>query len=228
MNVRLVNLHPMCENNTHLLTRATRYFARNGHRLVPRGERADLIVVGGCVVTDGMRARCERRVLELLQAETKAPVIVLGCLGALPERLASGERLQLLGCRDGARLDRLIGAHVPFGEVQAAHLERHLPYLPDLGANNAYVAIAEGCVNACSYCNIKRAKGHVVSRPPEAIEAEVAALRAQGLASVTLLADDCGSYGLDRGLDLAALLLRLAARVPGLNFKVYTVFPALL
>jgi ribosomal protein S12 methylthiotransferase len=96
-----------------------------------------------------------------------------------------------------------------------------------MGPNDFYVMIAQGCVNECSYCNIKKAKGHVRSRPEEAIEAEVRDLYGTGVRAVTLLADDCGSYGLDRDSNLPTLLTRLSRVAPDLQYKLYTVFPSL-
>jgi len=48
-----------------------------------------------------------------------------------------------------------------------------------------------------------------------------------GVRTVTLLADDCGSYGLDRGSDLTTLLMRLSRVAPDMRYKLYTVFPSL-
>ena len=45
--------------------------------------------------------------------------------------------------------------------------------------------------------------------------------------TLTLLADDCGSYGLDQGSDLPTLLVRLCRAAPDMRFKLYTVFPFL-
>jgi tRNA A37 methylthiotransferase MiaB len=96
-----------------------------------------------------------------------------------------------------------------------------------MGPNDFYVLIAQGCVNNCSYCNIKKAKGKVVSRPEEAIEGEVRGLYDRGIRTVTLLADDCGSYGLDRGSNLPKLMTQLSRVAPDLQYKLYTVFPPL-
>jgi tRNA A37 methylthiotransferase MiaB len=87
--------------------------------------------------------------------------------------------------------------------------------------------IAQGCVNECSYCNIKKVKGNVLSRSEESIEDEVRDLYASGIRTVTLLIDDCGSYGFDRASDLATLLARLCRLALDMRYKLYTVFPSL-
>ncbi|HSB82032.1 MAG TPA: radical SAM protein [Candidatus Methylomirabilis sp.] len=232
MRVKIENLHKGCENNALFLTRAWRYFRLNGHVVSDVTEEADLVFVGGCIVSDQMRSRCEGTIRELMQQLPRARFVVFGCLAAFPEGLRAAvgrddRRLHVIDYRASHELDELIRARIPFNTVNATHLREHIPYQPRMGQNDCFVMIAQGCVNDCSYCNIKKAKGHVVSRPEEAIEAEARDLYARGLRTLTLLADDCGSYGLDRGSNLPDLLARLGRIATDLRFKLYTVFPAL-
>jgi ribosomal protein S12 methylthiotransferase len=232
MKASIVNLHNMCENNTLQLTRLSRYLDLNGLQVVDISLGPDLILVGGCVVTDTMRQRCEQTVLGLLQQHQAAQVVIFGCQAAFDEGLASAagdatRRLHFIPYRQSRLMDSLLRAELPFADVTANRLAGHFPYQPRMGAADNYVLISQGCSNQCSYCNIKKAKGGLVSRSPSDIEAEVTALAAEGVDTVTLLADDCGSYGHDLGSDLACLLDRLAAAAPSVRFKLFTVFPAL-
>ncbi len=77
-----------------------------------------------------------------------------------------------------------------------------------------FVQISKGCAHACSYCAIRFAKGWVRSEPRATIVEEVARGVAAGHEQVVLVADDSGSYGLDRGTDVGELLLDLVA-IPG-------------
>lgn len=232
MRVGIYNLHNMCENNTFFLSRASRYFKLNGHSVSYEISDADLIFIGGCAVTDVMRRRCEESILSRMQELGDAHFVVFGCLAAFPEGLqpavgADGERLHIIGYNESHRLDELIRARIPYQAVSVNRLEGHVPYQPRVGPDDAYVLIAQGCGNDCSYCNIKKVKGNVLSRPEETIEGEVRELYGCGVRIVTLLADDCGSYGMDRNSDLPALLTRLCGVAPDLRCKLYTVFPSL-
>jgi tRNA A37 methylthiotransferase MiaB len=167
-----------------------------------------------------------------MQQLRQAQFVVFGCLAAFPKGFRSitgrdADRLHLIPYQASRELDELIQARIPFDTVNVSQLKGHVPYQPRMGPNDFYVLIAQGCVNDCSYCNIKKAKGKVVSRPEEAIEAEVRGLYDRGIRTVTLLADDCGSYGLDRDSDLPKLLTRLSRVAPDLRYKLYTVFPSL-
>jgi threonylcarbamoyladenosine tRNA methylthiotransferase CDKAL1 len=232
MRISISNLHNMCENNTLFLSRAWRYFHLNGHTITDEREEADLVFIGGCAVTDSMRVRCEEKILKSMQQMGRAHFVIFGCLAAFPEGFRSiaardANRLHLISYQASHELDELIQARIPFDTVNISQLKGHIPYQPRMGPSDFYVLIAQGCINDCSYCNIKKAKGSVVSRPEEAIAVEVRDLYGMGIRTVTLLADDCGSYGLDQDTDLPKLLTRLSRDAPDLRYKLYTVFPSL-
>jgi len=232
MRVRIYNLHNMCENNTFFLSRAWRYFRLNGHTIIGAGDEADMVFIGGCAVTDLMRSRCEASIVKIMQQLRHARFVIFGCLAAFPEGFRSiagrdADRLHIIPYQASRELDELIQAKIPFNAVSVSQLRGHVPYQPCMGPNDFYVLIAQGCVNDCSYCNIKRVKGNVRSLPEETIDVEVRNLYEMGVRIVTLLADDCGSYGLDRNSDLTKLLMRLSRVAPDMRYKLYTVFPSL-
>jgi ribosomal protein S12 methylthiotransferase len=232
MRVGIFNLHNMCENNTFFLSKVRRYFQLNGHTVTDAPGDVDLVFVGGCAVTDAMRGRCEKTILKIMQQLGRARFVIFGCLAAFPEELRSlfgreGERFHIIPYRASHQLDELIRARIPYESVSVSQLQGHVPYQPRMGPDDTYVLIAQGCVNDCSYCNIKKVKGNVLSRPEESIEGEVQVLYNSGIRTVTLLADDCGSYGMDRNSNLPTLLARLGRAAPDMHFKLYTVFPSL-
>lgn len=232
MRVGIYNLHSMCENNTFFLSRAWRYFQLNGHTVTGGGGEVDLAFIGGCAVTDGMRDRCRKTILTIMSRVPEARLVIFGCLAAFPEELGSltgrdAGRLSIIPYRASHKLDELIQARVPYHSVRVSRLKGHVPYQPCMGPADSYVLIAQGCVNDCSYCNIKKVKGNVQSRPEGAVEEEVRGLYRAGVRTVTLLADDCGSYGLDRRSGLPKLLERLSGAAPAMRYKLYTVFPSL-
>lgn len=76
----------------------------------------------------------------------------------------------------------------------------------------AYIKIAEGCSNICSYCAVPQIKGRYRSRPLASIIAEAGNLLSQGVKEINLIAQDTSSYGLDlpgKKTDLAQLLRKL-------------------
>ncbi|MFA4891369.1 MAG: 30S ribosomal protein S12 methylthiotransferase RimO [Candidatus Gracilibacteria bacterium] len=97
----------------------------------------------------------------------------------------------------------------------------------------AYVKIAEGCDNRCTYCLIPYLKGHFRSRKMPDILNEVKSLLKKGIKEIILVAQDCGYYGVDlyKKPSLAKLLKRImaigGANVPSGHFivRVLYVYP---
>lgn len=97
-----------------------------------------------------------------------------------------------------------------------AWLEEHFninlkPYFRRLIAfwydtNMFYIKVATGCLNNCSYCAIKHAKGSVKSKPTSEIIREFRYGLKQGYKEFVLSADDVGSYGRDIDTNLIRLL----------------------
>jgi ribosomal protein S12 methylthiotransferase len=61
----------------------------------------------------------------------------------------------------------------------------------------AYVKIAEGCSNDCSYCTLPQIRGPLRSRPLDEIVSEVTHLAKQGVQEINLVAQDVTAYGRD-------------------------------
>jgi len=65
------------------------------------------------------------------------------------------------------------------------------------GENYAYLKIAEGCSNNCTYCAIPYIQGKYISRKEEDIIEEAKILAKKGIKELIIIAQDTGRYGLD-------------------------------
>jgi ribosomal protein S12 methylthiotransferase len=79
---------------------------------------------------------------------------------------------------------------------------------------SAYVKLAEGCRNNCSYCAIPLIRGTLHSRPQDEVTAEVARLLKRGIREIILIAQDLSSYGLDRGSTELVPLIKKLLKLP--------------
>jgi len=229
--VGFVNLHKSCENSSYLLSRVQRFLDLGGYRLCANPADADVIVVNTCVVTDAMKRANEEGVAALLAERPGVDVIVLGCLASMPESVVAerrqrGGRTLFVSPNDLDKLDGLFFSDASISSVFADRLVDFVPYQTGITADGRFMMISQGCVNRCSYCNIKHAKGSVRSRPPEDLYRELDAASRSDRDEVVLLADDCGSYGKDIGISLADLVDGIADRRPGARIRVYTIFPS--
>ncbi len=138
-------------------------------------ERGDLrcLVVTGCLA---------QRYREELAREIPEADVVLGIgrngeIAAAIRNALEGNRVLAFGPKEDLSLegDRMLAGP---------------PY-------SAYVKVAEGCSNRCSYCAIPLIRGDFRSRPMENILEEVRSLAARGIKEVNLVAQDTSRYGLD-------------------------------
>lgn len=80
------------------------------------------------------------------------------------------------------------------------------------GPCSAYLRVAEGCSNSCTFCTIPSIRGPLRSKPVAAAVEEAAELVESGAKELVLIAQDTTAYGsdLDDGADLAQLLVKLS------------------
>ena len=132
-----------------------------------------------CIVVTGCLAE---RYREELAKEIPEADVVLGIgknheIASAIERALAGERVLAFGAKEELSLE---------GERVLANP----PYF-------AYIKVAEGCDNRCSYCAIPLIRGGFRSRPMENILEEVRGLAVQGVREINLVAQDTSRYGLD-------------------------------
>ena len=83
----------------------------------------------------------------------------------------------------------------------------------------AYIKIAEGCDNSCTYCIIPKLRGRYVSRPLDEIVDEAKRLASQNVKEIVLIAQDTSKYGLDiYGEKKLPHLLRELSKIEGIRW----------
>jgi len=181
-----------------------------GFTLVPE-EDARLIVVNTCgFLEDACRESIET-ILELAELKTSGKLerlIVAGCLaqrypddlgGELPEVDA------VVGLDKRGAIPGLCESLLGFSATKSKIFSRVVSGPP----HTAYLKIAEGCDNRCTYCTIPSIRGPYRSRPLEGVLEDAAGLVDLGARELILIAQDTTCYGKDGGPPLETLLDRL-------------------
>jgi ribosomal protein S12 methylthiotransferase len=194
-----------------------------GLQWVPEAERAEAVIVNTCGFITSAKEESIRTALELKSRFPGKKILLAGCLVArYGEELtrALDELDGFVGLRDPQGLERLLRAAPASGPAAPVIKPRHLLSYP----GSAYLKVAEGCGNRCSYCAIPLIRGPLASRPREEVVREAAELLACGVRELVLIAQDLASYGTERtagrqggrpgGGELPALLRELL-RLPG-------------
>ena len=95
-----------------------------------------------------------------------------------------------------------------------------MPRMQTTPTYSAYVKIAEGCDNGCTFCIIPKVRGAYRSRTIESIVEEVERLAVMGVKEINLIAQDTTSYGsdLNNGKPMLADLLKALVKVDGIEW----------
>jgi len=187
-----------------------------GLQWVPEAERAEAVIVNTCGFITSAKEESIRTALELKSRFPGKKILLAGCLVArYGEELtrALGELDGFVGLRDPQGLERLLRAAPASAPTASSPPPRHLLSYP----GSAYLKVAEGCGNRCSYCAIPLIRGPLASRPREEVVREAAELLARGVRELVLIAQDLASYGTERsgGPSELPALLRELLRLPG-------------
>ena len=95
----------------------------------------------------------------------------------------------------------------------------YLDRIISTGTTTAYLKIAEGCSNNCTYCAIPKIRGKYESRQFEDIVKEAKQLVSQGISELIIIAQDTTKYGIDLyGKPRLAELLETIASIEGLTW----------
>ncbi|MBQ7491109.1 MAG: 30S ribosomal protein S12 methylthiotransferase RimO [Clostridia bacterium] len=209
-----------------------------GMEICDSPDGADAAIVNTCGFIDSAKSEAIEAILELAELKKQGRVralIVTGCLTQryqgeffteLPEvdaALGTGSYDSIVEAVRGALGGQVHGAY--FGPRENSLLTG--PRVLLTPGYSAYLRIAEGCDNCCSFCVIPRIRGRFRSVPMEELEAEARRLAAAGTRELLVVAQDITRYGLDLyGKCSLAELLRRLERIEGLRWiRLHYLYP---
>ncbi|MGC1579490.1 MAG: 30S ribosomal protein S12 methylthiotransferase RimO [Beijerinckiaceae bacterium] len=174
-----------------------------GYTLTHRHEGADCVIVNTCGFIDSAKAESLEAIGTALAENGK--VIVTGCMGAQPQSIS--ERFPDVLSITGPQAYESVVAAV-HRAVPPAH-DPKIDLVPPQGIkltprHYAYLKIAEGCNNRCSFCIIPQLRGRLVSRPLPEVMREAERLVAAGVKELLVISQDTSAYGLDRRHETAS------------------------
>lgn len=178
-----------------------------GHVIVADPEMADVIIVNTCGFIESAKQESIDTILEMAQYKSGRCrlLIAAGCLAERYHKEILSELPELdavVGTGDYHRICEAIdGAMAGEKPVMCGHRDYtpdgDLPRLLSTPGYTAYLKIADGCDNNCTYCAIPLIRGKYRSRSIEEITKEAEALAEAGIKELILIAQDTTRYGKD-------------------------------
>ncbi len=191
---------------------------------------ADIAIVNTCGFIESAKRESIEEILELAALKKEGKIKKLVITGCLSERYQKEMHAELpeadavLGIGANGDIAPLLTKMMEENTyVESFPDKARMPLCGDRELTTpsyfAYVKIAEGCDNRCSYCAIPLIRGGYRSRTMESIEEECKGLVANGAKELVLIAQDTSRYGIDLygEYSLAKLMARLC-RIDGLRW----------
>ncbi|MFC4103497.1 30S ribosomal protein S12 methylthiotransferase RimO [Paenibacillus xanthanilyticus] len=201
-----------------------------GYQLVDQADDATVIIVNTCGFIDAAKEESVNTILDMAERKETGrlkALIVSGCLTQRYKKQLMDEMPEIdgiVGTGDFHHINKIVdealrGKKPAMVGHPAFDYDLKLPRIMSTPRYTAYVKIAEGCDNACTFCSIPIMRGKFRSRSIESIVAEAEGLVAQGVKEISLIAQDSTNYGTDiyDGFKLPELLNRVS-EIEGLEW----------
>ncbi|MBQ3124860.1 MAG: 30S ribosomal protein S12 methylthiotransferase RimO [Clostridia bacterium] len=200
----------------------------DGYKIVNNPEEADIIIVNTCGFIDSAKQESINAILEMAEYKDGRCrlLIATGCLAERYSKDIADELPEvdaILGTGDYDRIAEVIKSAFESDTMPVItdNIDRTpecaLPRILLTPPYSAYLKIADGCDNNCTYCAIPKIRGHFRSRAMEDILKEAVQLANDGVKELIIIAQDTTRYGTDIGTSLAELLDKLA-EIPGIEW----------
>ena len=184
--------------------------AKDRYEITTDEREADIIIVNTCSFIKEAKQESIDTILDLADRKHDAKCKLLIVTGCMPQRYQDELAKELpevdifVGTGDYPRIVEIIAEKEGRGEEQIRYVgdpnfiyDETLPRLKSSPAYTAYLKIAEGCSNCCSYCVIPSLRGAFRSRPLAELVREARELAASGVKELNLIAQDITAYGRD-------------------------------
>lgn len=202
---------------------------RDGYELCGDAEQCDVVIINTCAFIEDAKRESIENILEFCELKRQGvikAVVVTGCLAEryqqelvteIPEAdviLGIGRNTDVVNAIDQALQGERVVEFAPKDELvmDAERVLTNAPYY-------AYIKLADGCDNRCTYCAIPNIRGRFRSRKMENILEEVRRFAAQGVTEMNLVAQDTTRYGEDiYGKLMLPELIREVCKVDGVHW----------
>ncbi len=207
--------------------------AAGGFELTTDESEADIALINTCAFLNSAVKESEAEIERFSSLKERGKLSKIAVTGCLAER-----EKNLLLTRFPA-IDAVVGINALDRISSALNGETDyiLPETLPLAApkfkarltapHTAYLKIADGCDNHCSYCAIPMLRGAFRSKPMDDVVTEAGNLAASGAKEISLIAQDTTSYGIDtHGRPRLYELLKGLVRIPGIKWlRLLYVYP---
>jgi ribosomal protein S12 methylthiotransferase len=218
--------------------------SKSGYRIIPQADKAHIILINTCAFILPAKEESIDEILRMAEWKKgeKEPCTHLVVTGCLPQRygrvlekelpevdlfLGVGEIPNIAQHLNGLNLSAPTGRRSIIGKPSFL-MNASYPRLTTAPFHSAYLKIADGCSNRCSYCVIPTIRGKARSRSIDDILTEAETLVSGGVKELIITAQDTTAYGRDlKGKPTLSDLLKKLASIQGIRWiRLLYTYPA--
>lgn len=194
---------------------------QGGHELVADPELAEAIIINTCGFINSAKEEAINTILEMAEYKEQLckKLIVIGCMAQRYKQELIDEIPEIdavISIKEYPKMNEILTKTLGIESLESyGKNERLISTKPW----TAYLKIAEGCSNRCTYCAIPLIRGGNVSFPMEDLIEQAKQLAKQGVKELILIAQDTTKYGLDLYGELSLLkLLKELNQIEGFHW----------
>lgn len=201
-----------------------------GYELTPTEQEADVIIVNTCGFIEQAKTEAIENIIEAAEYKKSGVLKALIVTGCLAERYRDNilqempEVDYVLGLGSVSKLPEIVKQVLENKTEKSSYGDKNLLSLTGkriltTPPYTAYLKVAEGCDNCCTYCAIPSIRGRFRSLPLEDCVKQAEELAAGGVKELIVVAQDTSNYGADLyGEPKLCELLRRLCKIEGLHW----------
>lgn len=186
-----------------------------GYELTPEESEADVVIINTCAFIESAKKESIDNIIDvawLKKHHTLKGIVVTGCLAERYREEVLRELPEVdavLGVGGIHKITEAVASVLENASKKGKNKKRYTCFdnkeevelggerVVTTGDHMAYLKIAEGCSNRCTYCAIPSIRGKLRSRTMRDIIEEATALEAMGIKELNIIAQDTSAYGID-------------------------------
>ena len=197
-----------CDKNRVDTENMITYLLNAGYRFVSDSSEADIIIINTCAFIEASREESRQNIEEMIEFRKNGRCKCLVVTGCYPQKYLN-EITDLydidvcLGTNEYKQIEDHLKTFFTTGEPVVKNNSKDALDCIETGrvittpAHYAFVRVADGCDNFCSYCTIPYIRGRFRSRRIESVVRETEDLVKNGAKEIILVAQDLSKYGAD-------------------------------
>ena len=204
--------------------------AGKGYVFVTDSKEADIIIINTCGFIQPAKEESIQEILNQVVIKNQykdKKIIVAGCLAQRYSRELAAEIPEvdaIIGTEYYPEIDKIVegclgGEKYVCNDRLVWEADSTLPRILTTPKGTAYLKIAEGCDNFCSYCAIPQIRGRYRSRTIDSLYEEALSLASMGVKELIVIAQDVSRFGYDMGNKYALIeLLNKLSNIDGIRW----------